>query len=116
MTADSDSHIAWQRAQLRKLRAALKEVEVSQPGIANREPGIANREPGIANCGRSAQMTIVELQRKISESGRCIAEYERRTRRPLATDLSSLASVSWTHWNANLPVSRSYARPQRQRA
>ena len=52
-------------------------------------------------------MTIDELQRKIGESGRCIAEYERRTRRPLATDLGSLASVSWTHWNANLPMAKS---------
>ncbi|KJC39032.1 hypothetical protein UP09_24355 [Bradyrhizobium sp. LTSP885] len=98
MTADSNSHIAWQRAQLKKLRAALKELEVNQQGVAN--------------CGRSAQMTIAELQRKIGESGRCIAEYERRTRRPLATDRGSLASVSWTHWSAS-PVN---ARPQRHRA
>ena len=98
MTADSNSHIAWQRAQLKKLRAALKELEVNQAGVAN--------------CGRSAQMTIAELQRKIGESGRCIAEYERRTRRPLATDRGSLASVSWTHWSAS-PVN---ARPQRHRA
>ncbi|MFB9262335.1 hypothetical protein ACFFWD_03990 [Bradyrhizobium erythrophlei] len=98
MTADSNSHIAWQRAQLKKHRAALKELEVGQSGVAN--------------CGRSAQTTIAELQRKISESGRCIAEYERRTRRPLATDLGSLARVSWTHWNANMPM----AKPQRHRA
>jgi hypothetical protein len=93
MTADSDSHIAWQRAQLRKHRAALKALEV-------------------ANCGRDARVMIAELQRKIVESGRCIAEYERRTRRPLATDRGSLASVSWTHWSTS-PVN---ARPQRHRA
>ena len=98
MTADSDSHIAWQRAQLRKLRAALKELEVGQSAAAK--------------CGRSAQMTIAELQRKIGESGRCIAEYERRTRRPLATDSRSLASVSWTHWS----VAPTNARPHRHRA
>ncbi|MCC8935026.1 hypothetical protein CI1B_44720 [Bradyrhizobium ivorense] len=98
MTADSNSHIAWQRAQLKKLRAALKAVEAEQLGKAN--------------CGRQTQMTIDELQRKIGESGRCIAEYERRTRRPLGTDRGSLASVSWEHWNANLPM----AKPQRQRA
>ena len=56
MTADSDSHIAWQRAQLKKLRAALKAIEVDQLGKAN--------------CGRATQMTIDELQRKIGESGR----------------------------------------------
>ncbi|GKQ55062.1 hypothetical protein [Bradyrhizobium sp. Ce-3] len=92
MTADSDSHIAWQRAQLKKLRAALKAIEADQLGKAN--------------CGRATQMTIDELQRKIHDSGRCIAEYERRTRRPLATDLGSLASVSWTHWNANMPMAK----------
>ncbi|MGL3211781.1 hypothetical protein [Bradyrhizobium sp. BR 1433] len=92
MTADSDSHIAWQRAQLKKLRAALKAIEADQLGKAN--------------CGRATQMTIDELQRKIGELGRCIAEYERRTRRPLATDLGSLASVSWTHWNANMPMAK----------
>lgn len=98
MTADSNSHIAWQRAQLKRLRAALKELEVDQLGKAN--------------CGRATQMQMDELQRKIGESGRCIAEYERRTRRPLATDSRSLASVTWTHWNANLPIAKS----QRHRA
>ena len=98
MTADSNSHIAWQRAQLKKLRAALKAIEVEQFGKAN--------------CGRQTQMTIDDLQRKIGESGRCIAEYERQTRRPLGTDVRSLSSVSWEHWNANLPV----AKAQRQRA
>ncbi|MBR0794257.1 hypothetical protein JQ615_02525 [Bradyrhizobium jicamae] len=98
MTADSNSHIAWQRAQLKKLRAALKAIEVDQVGKAN--------------CGRATQMTIDELQRKIGESGRCIAEYERRTRRPLATDRGSLASVSWTHWS----VAPTNARPHRHRA
>jgi hypothetical protein len=34
------------------------------------------------------------------ESERCIAAHERRTKRPLATDLQSLASVSWSSWNA----------------
>ncbi|MBR0695656.1 hypothetical protein [Bradyrhizobium lablabi] len=97
MTADSNSHIAWQRAQLRRHRAALKDLEASQQSGPN--------------CSRAVQMTIAELRRKIGESGRCIAEYERRTRRPLATDLGSLASVSWTHWNANTPV-----KPQRRRA
>jgi len=51
MTADSNSHIAWQRAQLKRLRAALKELEVDQLGKAN--------------CGRATQMQMDELQRKI---------------------------------------------------
>jgi hypothetical protein len=97
MTADSNSHIAWHRAQLRKHRAALKALEVGQLG-----------DPTCAT-GRRAQMMIAELQRKIGESGRCIAEYERRTRRPLATDRGSLASVSWTHWSTS-PIN---ARPHR---
>jgi hypothetical protein len=45
------------------------------------------------------QKAIAELKRKIAESERCIATYERRTKRPLATDLQSLASVSWSIWN-----------------
>ncbi|MET3259828.1 hypothetical protein ABIF38_001334 [Bradyrhizobium japonicum] len=64
MTADSDSHIAWQRAQLKKLRAALKAIEADQLGKAN--------------CGRATQMTIDELQRKIGESG----ALHRRVRAP----------------------------------
>jgi hypothetical protein len=100
MTADSNSHIAWQRAQLRKHRAALKELEVAQLG-----------DPTYASSRRT-RTTIAELERKIWESGRCIAEYERRTRRPLATDRGSLANVSWTHWSTS-PVN---ARPHRHRA
>jgi hypothetical protein len=38
------------------------------------------------------------LQRKIAESERCISDHKRRTRRPLATDLRSLANVSWSNW------------------
>ncbi|WP_426438927.1 hypothetical protein [Bradyrhizobium genosp. P] len=100
MTADSNSHIAWHRAQLRKHRVALKALEVGQLGDPT------------CGTGRRTQTMIAELQRKIAESGRCIAEYERRTRRPLATDRGSLASVSWTHWSTS-PVN---TRPQRRRA
>ncbi|KWV45555.1 hypothetical protein AS156_23545 [Bradyrhizobium macuxiense] len=96
MTADSNSHIAWQRAQLKKHRAALKALEVDQ---------LSDPTCGI---NRRTQKTIDELERKIGESGRCIAEYERRTRRPLATDRGSLANVSWGHWNANMPLARSH--------
>ena len=40
------------------------------------------------------------VERKIAESLRCIAAHERRTKRPLATDLRSLAQVSWASWDA----------------
>jgi len=35
------------------------------------------------------------------KSLRCIAAHERQTKRPLATDLRSLAQVSWGSWDAN---------------
>jgi hypothetical protein len=45
--------------------------------------------------------TIADLKRKIAESERCIAEHERQTRRPVATDLQGLSSVvGWSSWNA----------------
>jgi len=87
MTADSNSHIAWQRVQLKKHRAALKALDVAQFNGSG--------------SNRQVRRTIAELQRKIAEAVRCIADYERRTRRPLGTDLGSLSSVSWSHWNAN---------------
>jgi hypothetical protein len=53
----------------------------------------------IAGSTGQAKRTIASLKRKIAESERCIAAYERRTKRPLATDLQSLARVSWSKWN-----------------
>jgi hypothetical protein len=90
MTADSNSHIAWQRVQLKKNRAALKALEIAQFSTGH-----------IAGSNQKAQMAIADLKLKITESERCIADYERRTRRPLATDLRSLATVSWGSWNGN---------------
>ena len=40
------------------------------------------------------------VERKIAESERCIADYVKRTRRPLGTDLQSLSNGSWSHWDA----------------
>ncbi|MDI4233813.1 hypothetical protein AAFX91_31980 [Bradyrhizobium sp. 31Argb] len=100
MTADSDSHIAWQRAQVRKQRAALKELEIARFGGAP-----------IPTFNRKTEQAISELKRKILEAERCIADYERRTKRPLATDGRSLASVSWSNWDANVGGT-----PQRRRA
>jgi hypothetical protein len=45
------------------------------------------------------QKAIAGLKRKIMESERCIAAHERQTRRPVAADLRSLASVSWSSWS-----------------
>jgi hypothetical protein len=90
MTADTNSNIAWHRAQLRKNRAALKELEIVRFTTGH-----------IADHGRKVPKAMADLKRKIAESERCIADYERRTKRPLATDLRSLASVSWSSWNTN---------------
>ncbi len=90
MVADSDSRIAWHRAQLKKHRQTLKALETTRFTVGDIAGPPA---PG------TMQKTIAELKRKIAQSERCIAEHERQTRRPLATDLRSLASVSWSDWN-----------------
>ena len=88
MGGDSNSKIAWHRVQLKKNRDALKALETTRFTIGE-----------IARSGRTAT-TIADLKRKIGESERCIAAYERQTRRPVATDFQSLTSVSWGSWNA----------------
>ncbi|SDS25665.1 hypothetical protein [Bradyrhizobium canariense] len=90
MVADSNSEIAWHRAQLKKNRETLKALEVSRFTVGE----IA----GSKKTGET-QKAATELKRKIAQSERFIADYERRTRRPLATDLQSLSSVSWGSWN-----------------
>ena len=91
MVADSDSNIAWHRVQLKKNRAELKALETSRLTMGE-----------IASSKRDGQteQAIVELKRKIAQSERSIADYEKRTRRPLATDLRSLSNESWSHWDA----------------
>jgi uncharacterized protein YigA (DUF484 family) len=88
MIVDSNSNIAWHRVQLRKNRAAMKALETERFTIGE-----------IANSTSQTQKTIAKLKRKIVESERCIAAHERRTKRPVATDLQSLASVRWSSWN-----------------
>ena len=95
MSADSDSTIAWHRAQLKKLRETLKHIETARFTVG---------EP--SQSRKTTQKTIAELQRKISQSLHIIAAYERQTRRPLATDQQSLASVSWGSWNAQTAQTR----------
>jgi hypothetical protein len=88
MIADSNSNVAWHRVQLKKNRDALKALEIARFRIGD-----------MAGSGGETQKTIAGLKRKIAESERCIAAHERRTKRPVATDLQSLASVSWSSWN-----------------
>jgi hypothetical protein len=89
MIVDSNSDIAWHRAQLKKNRDAVKALETARFRIGD-----------IAGSSGETQKTIASLKRKIVESERCIAAHERRTKRPVATDLQSLARVSWSSWNA----------------
>jgi len=89
MIAESDSNIAWHRVQLKKNRDAVKALETARFRTGN-----------IAGSSGQTQKIITSLKRKITESERCIAAHERRTKRPVATDLQSLASVSWSSWNA----------------
>ena len=89
MIADSNSNIAWHRVQLKKNRDAVRALETVRFTIGE-----------MAQSTGQTQKTIATLKRKIAESERCIAAHERRTRRPVATDLQSLASVSWSSWNA----------------
>jgi|ERR1700742_1197582 hypothetical protein len=91
MVADTNSEIAWHRAQLKRHRETLKALEISRFTVGEM---VGSKKVG------QTEKTVVELKRKIAESERRIAEYERRTRRPLTTDLQSLASVSWGSWNA----------------
>ena len=89
MIADSNSNIAWHRVQLKKNREAVKALETVRFTIGE-----------MAGSNGQTQKAIATLKRKIAESERCIAAHERRTKRPVATDLQSLASVSWSSWNA----------------
>ncbi|MDE5443525.1 hypothetical protein GWG65_19140 [Bradyrhizobium sp. CSA207] len=91
MVADSDSNIAWHRVQLKKNRAELKALETARFTMGE-----------IASSKRAgqAQKAIGELKRKIAQSERSIADYDKRTRRPLGTDLQSLSNGSWSHWDA----------------
>ena len=90
MIADSNSNIAWHRVQIKKNRDAVKALETARFTIGE-----------IAGSNGQTKKTIANLKRKIAESERCIAAHEKRTKRPVATDLQSLARVSWGSWNAH---------------
>lgn len=91
MNADSNSNIAWHRVQLKKNRDILKTMEVTRFRVGEMA----------GSTSKARQEEIANLKRKIAESLRCIAAHEKQTRRPLATDLQSLAAVSWSNWNTH---------------
>jgi hypothetical protein len=94
MVADSDSRIAWHRAQLKKHRAELKQIETIRFMVG---------ESSDTRALDKTRRQLAELKDKIRESEQIIAQHEKQTRRPLATDLRSLSSVSWGNWDANVP-------------
>jgi hypothetical protein len=85
--ADTDSRIAWHRAQLKKNREALKVLEVARFRGQHDKVGETER-------------AMFALERKIAESEKCISGHDRQTRRPLGTDFGSLKNVSWGNWSA----------------
>lgn len=88
MAADSDSNIAWHRAQIKKHREILENFESGKIPIAE----IANAKKIATPLG-----VIADLKRKMAESEKIIASYERRNaKRPRTTDYQSLASFRWT--------------------
>jgi hypothetical protein len=89
MIADSNSNIAWHRVQLRKNREALRAMEIGRFRIGQTAD----------SSGQAEHQAVARLKRKIAESERCIAAHDRRTKRPLATDLQSLAGLRWSSWN-----------------
>lgn len=98
MPVDSDSAIAWHRAQLKELRETLKNIETARFTVGELAQSTRNGK---------TQETIAELQQKIRLSQHIIAAHERQTRRPLATDQHSLASISWGSWAARSAQTRS---------
>jgi hypothetical protein len=96
MAADSNSQIAWHRAQIRKHRDALKQYETTRFTFgAIVRPKATDR----------TQAIVTELKRKIRDSEQIVAAHERQSRRPLTTDFQTLASVPWSKWNDRGPSS-----------
>ena len=88
MAADSDSNIAWHRAQIRKHRETLKNFETAKFTIGEIAGSKKNDQ---------TQKAIADLKRKIRQSEQVVTAHERHTaKRPRATDYKSLASFRWT--------------------
>lgn len=92
MVADSNSQIAWHRAQIKKHREAVKQIESARLSFG---------EIAGSKTIEKTRKTVAELKRKIRDSERIIAAYERQTRRPLTTDFQTLASAPWSKWNGS---------------
>jgi hypothetical protein len=91
LMADSDSTIAWHRAQLKKHREALRDIEVRRFRFGETaDPRVRVETLRIA----------ANLRRKLTVSEKVIGAYEKLTRRPLTTDFRSLANVQWSNWNS----------------
>ena len=90
MIADSNSNIAWHRVQLKRNRDAVRALEIARFSTGD-----------IGTARGQTLRTIARLKQRIAESERCIAAYERQTKRPVATDLQSLARMSWSSWNGH---------------
>jgi hypothetical protein len=91
MAADSDSKIAWHRAQVRKHRQALKNIETAK---------FATGESVNPAAIEHTRKLVADLKQKISQSEQVIAQHERQAGRPRSTDLRSLSSVQWSAWNS----------------
>ena len=92
MVADSDSRIAWHRAQVRRHRDTLRHIETVKFGVGD------NPDP---RAIAQAQKAVAELKDKIRQSEQVIALHDRQTRRPLATDLRTLSNIHWSDWNSH---------------
>ena len=68
MPVDSDSAIAWHRAQLKKLRETLKSFETNRFTVG---------QPAQSPTAGKTQKAIAELQQKIRQSQHIVAAYER---------------------------------------
>jgi uncharacterized coiled-coil protein SlyX len=94
MVADSNSQIAWHRAQIRKHRETLKHLETGRFRFGQ----IA----GAKSAGQT-EKTVTELKQKVAESERIVAAHERQVRRPRTTDFQTLVNAPWSNWNARGP-------------
>ena len=83
--ADSDSSIAWHRAQIKRLRQTLLDLEARTMATGKI---VRSKKTGQARDG------IAGLKRKLRQCEHIIEAHERRNaRRPRGTDSQSLAGV-----------------------
>lgn len=85
---DSNSRIAWHRAQLKRNRDALKALEVTLYTIGHDKLD-------------QTEKAIASLRQKIAESEKCVVAHDKQRGRPLGTDFGCLTNVSWGTWSAH---------------